>query len=449
MTVIVNQTSTAISNSGKTLQIIQRFVSRRNDLLLSNDPDMSRQIDRLQQFSSASPSSAGTNFADGTAANGLGRPGSVLTPALGGGPATSAFAGAAPTGAGHDAMAQALGVQALGSSQPTDAAIWSGQAEALNRSDAGYGSAAPIPQSFSVSLSQMTRYAANAEQKQLDKKASALGLSPGALQAGSYKPSALDVWLEGHIAEFSDDRAGRVGDEDSFHVLYLGVDYVLSPSILVGAIVQYDSMRMRSTSDEIEGDGWMAGPYVTVKLSEHLYFQGRGAWGQSSNNVSPFLTYNDDFDSERWLVRGALQGEWQYGQVFLRPSASVAYIEDETDAYTDSLGAAIPSIDSSLGQARFGPEVAYRIVSSDGGMIEPRAKLEGIWNFADDTQSGTIVDTLVGLEEFRGRAELGLRMQTGQGMDGIALDLSAGYDGIGSDDYHAVEGRAAVRVPIN
>jgi hypothetical protein len=53
---------------------------------------------------------------------------------------------------------------------------------------------------------------------------------------------------------------------------------------------------------------WMAGPYATVRLSENLFWQVRGAWGQSSNTVSPFLTYTDSFDITRWLVSSTLTG---------------------------------------------------------------------------------------------------------------------------------------------
>ena len=41
----------------------------------------------------------------------------------------------------------------------------------------------------------------------------------------------------------------------------------------------------------------MAGPYATIRLTEQMFLQARAAWGRSSNEVSPFLTYTDSFDS--------------------------------------------------------------------------------------------------------------------------------------------------------
>ena len=76
------------------------------------------------------------------------------------------------------------------------------------------------------------------------------------------RPNALDIWLAGRIVDFSDERAGGWDSSNALRVFYLGADYILSPSLLVGVVAQYDSMRMRSDADstDIEGDGWMVGP---------------------------------------------------------------------------------------------------------------------------------------------------------------------------------------------
>ena len=46
----------------------------------------------------------------------------------------------------------------------------------------------------------------------------------------------------------------------------------------------------------------------------------------------------------------------------------------------------------------------------------------------------------------RGRAKIGLRVSK---FNGIGLDLSGSYDGIGIEDYDAFIGKAAVQVPLN
>lgn len=78
---------------------------------------------------------------------------------------------------------------------------------------------------------------------------------------------------------------------------------------------------------EVNGLGWMVGPYATLRLTDNLLFwQARTAWGRSSNEVSPFLTYTDKFETDGWLVSSTLTGRWGIGPWVLRPSASVAYI---------------------------------------------------------------------------------------------------------------------------
>lgn len=130
------------------------------------------------------------------------------------------------------------------------------------------------------------------------------------------------------------------------------------------------------------------------------------------------------------------------------PSASIAYMEDNSESYRDTFGALIPSVKSQLGQAKAGPLVSYRWVSASGAVVEPYAKAQVIWNFADDVSAagvGAIDGDLVGPTGARGLAELGIRAKTG----GLGLDVSGSYDGIGAGDYDAWTGRAALRLPLN
>ena len=260
----------------------------------------------------------------------------------------------------------------------------------------------------------------------------------------------FDVWIEGKYNSFHDNRSSNDLD-GHFGLLSVGADYVLNPSFLVGTVVQFDSMRQRSTlqTSDVRGEGWMLGPYATIRLTQHMFWQARAAWGRSSNEVTPFLTYTDKFETDRWLVSSTLAGRWSFGPWALRPSASVAYMEDVAKSYTDTFGVLIPDVKTRLGQAKAGPEVGYSYQLNSNVVIEPRAGLQVIWNFAGDTAAsgfGQINGENVGPVGVRGRAEIGLRASTS---GGIGLDLSGSYDGIGSKGYDAVTGKATVRVPLN
>jgi outer membrane autotransporter protein len=226
---------------------------------------------------------------------------------------------------------------------------------------------------------------------------------------------------------------------------------VVRPSLLLGTMVQFDSLRQRSDKDrsEVRGQGWMAGPYATLRLSQNVFWQMRAAWGRSNNEVSPYLTHTDSFGSERWLAATTLAGRWGMGPWTLKPSLAVTYMEDVARSFTETFGTVVPEVKSRLGQAKAGPEISYRLQLHDGVVIEPRAGLQLIWNFAGDTTvagQGPLNGENAGPQGVRGRAELGLRATS---VGGVGLDLSGAYDGIGSNGFSAITGRAAVRVPLN
>ena len=66
---------------------------------------------------------------------------------------------------------------------------------------------------------------------------------PYALGAHSRPPAPakgkVDVWAEGYYAEFDDDTPGSSSDGHT-GVLYLGADYLLSPTMLIGSLIQFD-----------------------------------------------------------------------------------------------------------------------------------------------------------------------------------------------------------------
>lgn len=224
-------------------------------------------------------------------------------------------------------------------------------------------------------------------------------------------------------------------------------------SLVAGAMLQLDSMTSHSGTQlaDVRGAGWTVGPYATVRMTDELYWQARAAWGGSSNTVSPFLTYTDSFDTERWLVSSSLTGRWGFGAWGFRPSASIAYMEDTAQSYRDTFGVAIPQVKSTLGLAMAGPEVSYTFEPSKGFLVEPHAGLQVIWNFAGSAtaagfgNAGTVGVEQTGSVGTRGRLELGVRSSTPYG---VGVVVSGSYDGIGTNGHSAVTGRAMVGVPF-
>ena len=117
----------------------------------------------------------------------------------------------------------------------------------------------------------------------------------------------LDIWVEGQYSHY-DDSTGGIERDGRFGVLYLGADYALSQRVLVGTLVQFDWTRERIDDPDLDGDvggrGWLAGPYIGIKLFEGIFFDARAAWGTSSNDIT--LT-DEEADVARARIVDALR----------------------------------------------------------------------------------------------------------------------------------------------
>ena len=186
---------------------------------------------------------------------------------------------------------------------------------------------------FSTSLRQMM-LAKEQEKSQLRKGlGDMMSLGTQSLTP-NIDPNGWDIWVKGAWSQSESDTA-----TNDLGLLYLGVDYRVSPTLLVGFLTQFDWSEETDNieNNAVEGQGWMAGPYMVARLHKNLLFDGRAAWGQSENDVSPFGTYTDQFDTTRWLLRGQLTGDFKAGQLQLAPHVGVLYFEEKQEAYTDSL----------------------------------------------------------------------------------------------------------------
>lgn len=281
----------------KTTQTIGNFMSRRNDLIMSSEPDLNRQVDRLAEadgeFVGSKPSApafagVAARLGDGPDAGDLSRmrfgmrdrPGAALPDSSPFSPPSSVFgiSGSDPATRGGSVTAGPMRL--------------TGSADGVTRF------------SFSTSLREMARYAAAAEASKSAKAGAGFTAGQGSIAAARFNP--FDIWIEGKYTNFRDNsviNSASNAMDGQFGLLSVGADYVLNRWLLVGVMAQFDIMTQISHTQgtEASGRGWMLGPYATLRLSDHVFLQARGAWGQSSNEVNPFGTYTDQFATQRWL----------------------------------------------------------------------------------------------------------------------------------------------------
>jgi hypothetical protein len=326
---------------------------------------------------------------------------------------------------------------------PTSSANGSGPMMIVGSSESGQ-------YSFGTSLGQMRAAAAQKKYDEVQRMSLGATSGPGYVAPSYGQTSAVDVWMEGHFQQFDDELGGADQDGD-FGILYVGADYLVSRSVLVGVLVQFDWMdqQTQSLNADLSGRGWMAGPYASFQLSPNIYFDARGAWGESDNDISPFGTYTDSFDTERWLAKANFTGNWNIGSVYVSPSVGVIYVDERSESYVDSLGNSIFSQSVRLGRLTFGPEFRYPIHTKDGAILEPHVSFTGMWDFdKEDNNVANVGGLLVGDQDFRVKTEAGLLVHTPDISD-ASFRATVSYDGIGDDDFSAWGGQLWVNWPLN
>ena len=195
---------------------------------------------------------------------------------------------------------------------------------------------------------------------------------PGIVQDSVPAAQRWDIWSEGYGAWF-ETGTGRYG---SGGVLHNGVDYLLTDDALVGVRVDVDWTNdfVASTGAVVSGLGWMAGPYGLIRLNDNLYADFSATWGTSINEISPLGTYTDTFTTQRWLLYGALVGEFDAGDYVIRPQFQGKLFNEDQNAYVDSLGRTIAARSVSQGEISFAPRISKPQVLGDGTLFIPWAE---------------------------------------------------------------------------
>ncbi|HCR95444.1 MAG TPA: hypothetical protein DIV98_10945, partial [Oceanicaulis sp.] len=67
------------------------------------------------------------------------------------------------------------------------------------------------------------------------------------------------------------------------------------------------------TGARVDGEGWMAGPYVVWRVADSVILDGLALYGTSSNTVNPLGLYEDEFETDRWMLQANLTGEYGRG----------------------------------------------------------------------------------------------------------------------------------------
>ena len=357
-------TFTSIETRQTTINTINRFLTKRADLILSSEPSNNRRIGRLQG----------------------------------------------------------------GSDNPTRLSFTRGDLNALLPFTMQLGDGGDY--TFSTNLSQVTQA--------INSVPLAFGDPGDTRLIDTYK---WDVWVQLQHKRFESGQ-----DDGRFTILHFGVDYLLNPDLLVGAMVQVDYLEDRNPTQNssVDGTGWMVGPYVTARLQENLYFDGRIAAGTSTNDISPFGTYTDEFHTFRWMASAEFVGDFTAGDWTIRPATSLSYFEEKQYGYVDGVNVFIPSQTVAVGQFRLGPTFLHTYVSPRGVRYGTSFGFDAIYSFSG-TSGVTVTTPTPPSDGWRGRVQAGVDFDLGQG---ATINVASSYDGIGQGDLDIFGLSLEVNIPI-
>nr|WP_316654850.1 IPT/TIG domain-containing protein [uncultured Gellertiella sp.] len=187
----------------------------------------------------------------------------------------------------------------------------------------------------------------------------------------------------------------------TFALFSAGVDYLVSDRLLVGFSVHYDhDSDPLDQGTLITGNGWLAGPYASLQLAPHVFFDTSLLYGQSANSFTS-TALKGDFDTTRWLWSGTLKGDMAFDNgVSLTPRLKAVYLAEKAGAYSaeDKDGNAYPLDAFTEKQIRLsiGAEIRKQYELANGVVLTPSLDAEA--GFAGLDGGGAFGTLTAGLE---------------------------------------------------
>uniref|UniRef100_UPI000806940E autotransporter domain-containing protein n=2 Tax=Tritonibacter mobilis TaxID=379347 RepID=UPI000806940E len=257
--------------------------------------------------------------------------------------------------------------------------------------------------------------------------------------------SGWDFWAEGTYALTENGNF-----ESRSGLFFAGADYRWSDKVVLGVMGQLDITDEDNSAagTSASGTGWMAGPYVVVRLDQNLYLDVAATYGQSSNTVNALGLFEDDFDTERFLLQGGLTGDFKLdARTTISPFARLTYYYEKQESYTDTLGRVIPSQEFDLGRFEFGPRVSWQLALDGNTQFSPYLSFSGIYDFNKLQGANPTDATLASSQsDFRGRLEAGATFIVPD--RGIKIAFEGFYDGIGASDFESYGASLNIHIPF-
>lgn len=159
-------------------------------------------------------------------------------------------------------------------------------------------------------------------------------LGPGAALLADDTDAPFSFWIDGSLTFHTRDDANG-----SLSLVGAGADYLVNERFLAGVALYLDGMRDVTDIGQISGTGALIGPYVSVEIVDNVMLDASVFFGHSWNDADATLfgqTFTGTFETDRFVTKVELEGEWSADAFSIRPSARLYFANDNVGAYTVS-----------------------------------------------------------------------------------------------------------------
>ena len=278
---------------------------------------------------------------------------------------------------------------------------------------------------FATSLSQWGASLSAADQARLKEVSEASDVALPLPRAVRPAPSKFDVWAKGRRENFS-------GEGDAF-TTFMGADYRANNDLLIGGMLQVDeaSQTTLATPDTAAGTAYMTGPYLAYRVTPHITFDAKAAFGMGEDNTI-VGDERADFATQRMLSEAKITGQWGWQGWQLSQSGAISYLDETSSALTDLSGTSVD-----VTRLSAGPELKRRFEAGNAS-IEPFAFFKSSVDL-----SGT------GLTDPNALNTIGAGVTLAE-PENYSIRATAGYsESTATTDTGAASGKVSVTVPTS
>lgn len=229
-------------------------------------------------------------------------------------------------------------------------------------------------------------------------------------------PKGLGVWVQAGYTSMDGDDTGGEFDGDVINFL-AGVDYKVNAKTVVGVAIGYEDLDIDTSFNNgtFEGQGYGVTPYIGFAINDKWSIQALlGYTAVEYDTASNFGAITSSFDADRYYGSATIAGSYKVtNKVHLAPKASVLWLTEDQDGFTDSAGNVVGDTTIDLGRLSAGGTISYL-----AGKVTPFVRLLGEYDFVKEDAVALGNGNFSSDDEFGLNATVGLNLDMGNGWSG-------------------------------